>query len=249
MQDYKQIEEAAKALGLKELAPEIYKDMLQPATRQIGDSLATVAKAVNVALAPLEAGVWGYERIREWLSIRATHIISERNIPNINSPPLSIAGPIIQNLLFAIDEPELKELYASLLCSSMDPNGASHPAFVSIIQQLTSDEALIIKYLSQQPEQWPVISELTEVEGEAIDSIEEQFKEWCKLSNVKNIDHYKSYMDNLIRLRLLSFLCGNNAEPNSSEYFFHSESITNKEYAHLELSSFGRQFIDACIEK
>ena len=47
MDDEKQIIEAAKALGLGELVPEIYHDMLQPAVRHIGESLATVAKAVK----------------------------------------------------------------------------------------------------------------------------------------------------------------------------------------------------------
>jgi hypothetical protein len=40
----KQIVEAAKALGLGELFPEIYHDMLQPSVRYIGDGLATIAK-------------------------------------------------------------------------------------------------------------------------------------------------------------------------------------------------------------
>ena len=44
----KQIIEAAKALGLNEVVPEVYRDMLQPAARQVGDGLATIAKAVKV---------------------------------------------------------------------------------------------------------------------------------------------------------------------------------------------------------
>jgi len=57
MEEEKQIIEIAKALGLGELAPEIYHDMLQPATHQIGDGLATIAKTVKISLAPLEAGI------------------------------------------------------------------------------------------------------------------------------------------------------------------------------------------------
>ncbi|MDL2122548.1 MAG: hypothetical protein LWX51_05580 [Deltaproteobacteria bacterium] len=70
MEEEKQIIDAAKALGLGELVPEVYRDMLQPAARQIGDGLATIANAVRISLAPLEAGIWGYGQIKEWLSIR-----------------------------------------------------------------------------------------------------------------------------------------------------------------------------------
>ena len=37
-----------------------------------------IAKAVKISLAPLEAGVWGYDQIKEWLSIRVTRILSDR---------------------------------------------------------------------------------------------------------------------------------------------------------------------------
>ena len=252
MQDDKQIIEAAKALGITELAPEIYKDMLQPAVREMGNSLATVAKAVNIALSPLEAGVWGYDKIKEWLSIRVTRILSDRKVKNVTEPPLSIAGPLVHNLLFAKDEPELKELYASLLSSAMDSCGAVHPAFVSIIQQLTPDEAMILRYLAQSDQKWPVISDSSGAEGAAIVSVEIHFKEWCERAGVKHLHHYKSYMDNLLRLRLLNFLNANDVEyrfAGHNRYGTYGESILNKEYAHIELTEFGRLFIEACIEQ
>lgn len=56
MEEEKQIIDAAKALGLGELVPEVYRDMLQPAARQIGDGLATIAKAVRISLAHLKPG-------------------------------------------------------------------------------------------------------------------------------------------------------------------------------------------------
>lgn len=69
--------------------------MLQPAARQIGDGLATVAKAVRISLAPIQAGIWGYEQIKEWLCISVTLILADRKAKKIESPPLSIAGPLI----------------------------------------------------------------------------------------------------------------------------------------------------------
>ena len=77
MDEEKQIIDAAKALGINKLLPEIYHDMLQPAAREVGDGLATIAKTVKMALAPLEAGIWGYEQIKDWLSVRVTSILSK----------------------------------------------------------------------------------------------------------------------------------------------------------------------------
>ena len=186
MEEEKQIIDAAKALGLGELVPEVYRDMLQPAARQIGEGLTTIAKAVRLSLAPLEAGIWGYEQIKEWLSIRVTRILADRKTKRIETPPLSVAGPLIFQLIFAKDESELKELYASLLASAMDSSGSVvHPSFVTIIQQLTSDEAKILMYIAQFPEDWPCISERVDYENGAIDLLRLKFKSWCEQASVK----------------------------------------------------------------
>jgi len=241
--------EAARALGLGELAPEIYHDMLQPAVRHIGDGLATVAKAVRISLAPLEAGVWGYEQIREWLSIRVTRILADRKAKKIETPPLSIAGPLILQLTFAKNEPDLKELYASLLASAMDSsNNVSHPSFVSIIEQLTSDEAKILRYLSSQQEDHRRIYEHSNAEGVAPELVKERFGSWCVQANVEYPEKSDFYMDNLIRLRIFR-------QEMTADIRFNPDASCPEEvqewseYMNIELTSFGYQFLNACIEK
>lgn len=48
----------------------IYQDTLQPSAKQIGKSLETVAKTVNIALGPIKALVWGYEKIEDFINTR-----------------------------------------------------------------------------------------------------------------------------------------------------------------------------------
>ena len=62
-------------------------------------------------------------------------------------PRLMIAGPTIHAMKYAGSEPELRELFANLLASSMDARIAytAHPAFVEIIKQLGPDEAKILR--------------------------------------------------------------------------------------------------------
>ena len=62
-------EQAVKALGITQLAPALYQDLLQPAARETGRNLLVVAKAVSLALAPLKGIVYGYERIRDDLLV------------------------------------------------------------------------------------------------------------------------------------------------------------------------------------
>lgn len=253
MEEDKQIIDAAKALGLGELVPEVYRDMLQPAARQVGDGLATIAKAVKISLAPLEAGIWGYEQIKEWLSIRVTRILADRKIKKVETPPLSIAGPLVFQLIFAKDEPELKELYASLLSSAMDPSETSaHPSFVSIIQQLTSDEAKILRHIAHIDKDWPSLSEDSAAEGYAKESITLQFKNWCEQAGVVHLNRSDAYMDNLVRLRILHEVIGNDPkyEPAGyNRYGDYEASVSKTEYAFVELTAFGRIFLSACIEK
>jgi hypothetical protein len=253
MEEDKQIIDAAKALGLSELVPAVYRDMLQPAAMQVGDGLATIAKAVKISLAPLEAGIWGYEQIKEWLSIRVTRILTDRRTTEIVKPPLSIAGPLVFQLIFAKDEAELRELYASLLSSAMDARDTSaHPAFVSIIQQLTSDEAKILMLINRVGTEWPSLSASSKAEGNALESVKLRFNDWCKQADVVHLNRSDAYMDNLVRLRILHLLTANDAEYEPAGHDGENRydaSVSNKEYALLELSAFGRLFLDACIEK
>lgn len=73
---------AAKELGVEKLLPEVYKDLLQPAAKEVGEGLLKVAKAVRIATAPFELTVWGYEQIREYLTSELTCRLS-----NVPPPP------------------------------------------------------------------------------------------------------------------------------------------------------------------
>ena len=253
MNEDKQILEAAKALGIGELLPVVYRDMLQPAARELGDGLATVAKSVKIALAPLKAGVWGYEQIEDWLSVRVTRILADRKVLEPEPPPLSIAGPLVLQMAFAKDEPDLKEMYASLLASAMDPdNSSAHPSFVSIIQQLSPDEAKILKYISRFDETLPGSGDRMDSIENANYYIEERFNEWCGDAGVTNIERTTAYLDNLIRLRILASETSNEVEyfPRRGDRFgAYEATVDSSYYAFIWLTEFGRLFLDACVEK
>lgn len=137
----------------------IYQDAVQPAARQIGKALETVAKTVHVALAPVSALVWGYDQIKDFVSTKMAERLNNVPPQNIITPKPNVAGPALEALRYTGHEEELSELYANLLASSMDRDTAekAHPAFVEIIKQLTPDEAKIIGlFLKKAPR--PIIN-------------------------------------------------------------------------------------------
>jgi len=132
--------------GVVQAVP-VYQDLLQPATQEIGKALQTVAKTVNVALAPISMLVWGYDQINDFVSSKVAERL--KNVPpqNIVTPKPNVAGPALESLRYTGHEPSLSELYANLLAAAMDKETASgaHPAFVEIIKQLTPDEAKLVR--------------------------------------------------------------------------------------------------------
>ena len=143
-------EQAAKELGIAQLVPTIYQDVLQPAATEVGQRLVVVAKAVGIALAPLETAVWGYERIKGYLTAKVAAKLADKPPEEIKSPDPVIAGPVIMSMVFAAEAPHLREMYANLVARSMHSPSASaaHPSFVQVIQQLSSFEAVLLQHLA-----------------------------------------------------------------------------------------------------
>lgn len=144
--------------GKSAIVGELVKEVADsPKIREAGSQLAqaalTVSKTINVCLLPLAALNFGYEKARQYFNNEFTSDIGRKtaDIPleNIVEPKATIAGPALQGLAFSHEEPSLKEMYLNILKSSMDnrTSGFSHPSFVEIVRQLSSDEAKLLKRL------------------------------------------------------------------------------------------------------
>jgi hypothetical protein len=135
--------------GVVEAVP-IYEDAIQPVARELGKALGTLGMAINVALAPVSALVWGYEQVKEFVQTRVVEKL--RGVPpeRIQTPSLLVAGPTLEALRYAGHEESLRELYANLLATSLDSATArnAHPSFVTIIRDMSPDEGRIIRLFS-----------------------------------------------------------------------------------------------------
>ena len=127
----------------------VYDDAFKPAAIQIGKSLETATKAVNVALFPLKGLIWGYEQFENFLRTKVAPKL--RGIPEeqIKQPNLYVVGPALEALRYTTDdEVSLQNLFANLLANTLDSKSAhkAHPSFVDVINVRISETATPISY-------------------------------------------------------------------------------------------------------
>lgn len=249
--------------GLAKAVP-IYQDAVQPAAQELGKALGTVAKTVNVALAPVSALVWGYDQIKDFVDNKVTEKL--QNVPegNIVTPPPHVAGPALESLRYTGSIDELKELYANLLASSMDSATTkdAHPSFVEIIKQLSSDEAkLLTALISTNTEPAATVRNNREDGSGGRD----QFKNFTMLgerAGVKDYNLIPNHLDNLSRLGLINIpesyaLIGDGVYKHIDEHPFvksivdavNKEEGRKSEVVHktIFVTGLGRQFINTCV--
>lgn len=90
------------------------------------------------------------EKFKETLEVKIQDVPPEKII----EPKLSIIGPIMESAKYYYEETELRELFANLLASSIESTKAKnlHPSFPQIIQNLSSEDAIFLKDISERPE-------------------------------------------------------------------------------------------------
>lgn len=245
--------------GAKKAAGELIVTTLTPAAEELGKGLTVIAKTVNACLSPLSAVVWGYEEIRSYIETSVSNRLKGVSPEKIVTPSAHIAGPTIEAMRFVGGEPELREMFSSLLATAMnsDLKQNAHPAYVEVVKQISVDEALILSSL-RISKYYPMIVEVT-YEGNDVhigyENLIPEFQDYC--SSVK-INHQKmaaSYLDNLQRLRLLEVRQKPWGELENKDSSYHtrhydqSPEYTMREYGHdaIYVTEFGQQFLNACL--
>ncbi|AEF44179.1 hypothetical protein SerAS12_1028 [Serratia sp. AS12] len=243
----------------------IYQDALQPAAQEIGKALGTVAKLVNVVLAPVSAFVWGYDQIREFTATKVAQKLKNITPEDIVSPQPNIAVPAIEALRYTGYDDRLADLYASLLATSMDRNTAkiAHPAFVEIIKQLTSDEAKIVSIFDKQHEFPLVTIRKGNENGSRYIDYYRNYSHVGVKAECERLDAIPEYLDNLCRLGICYIPEGKHfAEQSFYDELLNSNDVLNIkneieytgaffsfEKGGIYVTDFGHQFIRACLRK
>jgi hypothetical protein len=250
--------------GLVKAVP-IYKDLVQPAAKEIGTALGTIAKAVNVALVPISGMIWSYETIKDFVATKVS--IKLQNIPskNIETPNPAVAGPALEALKYTGQDKTLREMYANLLANALDidTKNDAHPSFVEIIKQLSPKEALLLLFLSEKTT-YPAVCSC--MDQQTLRGVWQGFGDSSIVKNrIKNefvsvcSDHkghldVKSALDNYRRLQILDIESSTTQEIKENWMAFVSENGIEKlelEITHTEelfFTSFGMKFIQICVK-
>lgn len=250
--------------GLVKAIP-IYQDALQPAAKEIGKALGTVAKTVNVALAPVSALIWGYDHIKDFVDNKVAEKLQNTPEENIITPPPHVAGPALESLKYTGSIEELRELYANLLASSMDKatTKEAHPCFVEIIKQLSADEAkLLTAFISLEQEPILTVKNMREDNSGGRD----QFRHFTVLGERTGISDHNiipNYLDNLCRLGIIEIpdsysLLGEHIYKHLEEHPFvlahknYIDQLDGRKYdvekKTIKLTGLGRQFVNTCVK-
>ena len=189
--------------GIVESVP-ICQDAVQPAAKEVGKALETVTKAINVALAPISAMVWGYDEIKGFVESRVAEKL--KNVPQeqIQTPSPLVAGPLLEALRYAGHEKTLRELYANLLANSIDSETVqnAHPSFIEILKNISPDEAKIMKLYATENMQ-PLIDIKANIQPTGFRILSRNFSFIGQKANCEHVELTPNYLNNLCRLGLL----------------------------------------------
>ena len=132
------------------------------AREQLGKTALTVSTAINNVLLPLAAVNFGIAKARRYFETKFPDELAERTVKipldQLVEPKASIAGPALQALAFAHEEPDLKSMYLGLIASAMNTQSSrlAHPAFVEVVKQLEAQEAQLLQPFLTQPDAAPL---------------------------------------------------------------------------------------------
>ena len=211
----------------------IYQDAVQPAAKEIGKSLETITKTVNIALSPIKALVWGYEKIEDYLAKRISEKLKDIPEEDITTPSLHIAGPAVEALRFTGHNENLRELYASLLAMAMNTQTADkvHPAYVEVIKNLSTEEAILLQSFVAKSQYPKVDIEEKEKNIKGSKTRIRNFTLFHKMDDRLDVNLVPIYLDNLNRLGIIEII--------HDSYF-----VDTSEYQTLESDDSISEFIE-----
>lgn len=229
-----------KVLGLipKEALNKAYDDLLAGPFQEVGKIGTDVAKTARLLLAPLQVTAAFQDRFAGMLKRMAERVPEDRQI----EPPAEVVGPVIENMRYLDDRSELWKLYEEMLTRAIDRDKTEsiHPAFVSIVKQLTDDEVKIIDAIYRNPAEFVTNFELNQHQKKFF------FKSRQNLNlhdlSLRNQAQFELYAQHLIALGMASWPVTKSVPITEGQL-----QTGSREESTFMLTEFGRLFVEACV--
>lgn len=250
--------------NIDSITKDVVKDIVGPTSKSIGKNLGLLVDGVIGWL-----GYWGEKQAvkrkvylddyKEKISNKIAAIPEDKLV----EPKIRVVGPAIEASKYFIEENKCREMFSELIASSCNSEIQSsvHPAFPSIITQLSSDDATFMTYLREM-HTVPCVELYEKDKNEKItpyNSMLFDFKGREQLCSLGDELKWTESVNNLTRLGLLS----KNSEileldynyNNFRNHWLYQQILSNvstdstlymKQYR-IELTVLGRSFIKCCI--
>jgi hypothetical protein len=234
-----ELNEISKLVG-QETISKIYKDGASEPTKQIGKIAEDVLKTFRLFLAPFQYAAAYQDRFEKYLERVRSAVPTENQIDCSST----IAGPIFERLKYIEETSHLKELYLNLLTRAIDKDrvNEAHPAFLSVIEQLSSDEAIIIKSLASKRVHLKLKVDTVVEMGSIPDNekiIENDFPVEV-LAFEENIEMYFSHLQHLNLIKRPQYQV---RKPDTK-----ISGAPSEVWRFIVLTEFGKLFYKACVE-
>lgn len=259
-------------IGQSKVAEKAYDDLLSEPSKKAGSALGTIVNIGNTILWPIK---WANERTRIYFENNLKKYEEElEKIPEekVAEVPTEISMPILERFTYTSNA-ELSNAFVNLLASasSIDTINTAHPGFIQLIDRLSPDEAILLKYIKSNPA-IPVLSVKHYQDPKKRSEYVYVFKNKTgldiKVQNIKFPENINIYLNNLESLGLIQYSDHyyttlendyksiekqhNTLIENHFEKYKDSNKLkrAKKESKGMyELTDFGKLFISACILK
>lgn len=254
------IKEIAQIPGLLK---EVYGDLAKPGVEQVGKALGTVIGLGNTILWPialanekarisLESNL---EKYRKRLEYTPKEEIAEV------APEIGV--PIGEKIAYVTNE-ELSDMYIELLAKASTTSSASlaHPSFVNVINNLSPDEAVLLKALRTTQSLPFVETRLHQNGKQEWNTLDPLYSPLSKVTGISFPNNVVAYVSNfeglgILQVRTDLYMAGEGLyeplELESKARFKGLEDIPEPKMqikfkkGKIEVTPFGRLFLQACF--
>ena len=122
-------------------------DLRRPIKRAAGTADSVLRLIDNVVGLPTDFISKHLERFRE----KYNQEVEKIPLENRQQPPLRTGCSVLRHVAYSVEEPEIQEMFACLLATASDKERSSkaHPGFASVINDLTPEEANLLLIFSK----------------------------------------------------------------------------------------------------
>ncbi|MCE0883309.1 Abi-alpha family protein [Pseudomonas putida] len=234
-----------------EVAKEAYSDGVKDTIREISKIGVDAAKTLRLALAPLQFSAMLQDRVAMYFKRAALKAPSEHRI----CPAPCLALPILEKVRYQEDGDLLTEIYVELLSAGFDRSrvGDAHPAFLTIISQLSPDEIRVVdslaeskpkNYFGRATSEWSNSSKgiVKHLNRQGIKSTDIEWDFVLLPDKLLWPMHLQVYIGHLHSLGLLEYV-------NDPEYTLARGLSHHNECWAVTLTEFGSLFYRACVKE